>query len=98
MQGAATGALPACAVDVRLFQSMPQLEKTIAHLQEAVTHHRAGRLSEAEQLYQHVLQTAPDNPDTLRLMAGNALQTGSQSYAVNFSKSVLVGGAGGGGL
>ena len=89
MQGAATGALPACAVDVRLFQSMPQLEKTIAHLQEAVTHHRAGRLSEAERLYRRVLQTAPDNPDALRLMAGIALQTGRHSVAENFAKRAL---------
>ncbi|MEO8558919.1 MAG: tetratricopeptide repeat protein [Rhodospirillales bacterium] len=58
-------------------------------LQEAVAHHRAGRLNDAERLYKRVLQTAPDQPDALRLMAGIALQTGRHSVAEGFAKRAL---------
>ncbi|MEP7328358.1 MAG: tetratricopeptide repeat protein [Betaproteobacteria bacterium] len=38
-------------------------------LAQAVQHHRAGRLSEAEALYRAILQAVPDHPDALHLLA-----------------------------
>lgn len=37
-------------------------------LEEAIRHHQAGRLAEAEVIYQHVLRLTPDNPDALHLL------------------------------
>src|SRR5262249_12498407 len=40
----------------------PQAAELEAKLQTAVSHHRAGRLSEAQQLYRDILQFLPDHP------------------------------------
>jgi predicted O-linked N-acetylglucosamine transferase (SPINDLY family) len=58
-------------------------------LQQAVTHHRAGRLPEAEQLYRAVLQTFPNQPDAhhnLGLLAG---QVGQQVAGLPHLKAAL---------
>lgn len=60
-----------------------------AQLQEALAHHRAGRLAEAERLYKRVLQSAPEQPDALRLLAGIALQSGRHSLAETFAKRAM---------
>jgi predicted O-linked N-acetylglucosamine transferase (SPINDLY family) len=47
-------------------------------LQQAVAHHQAGRLQEAEQLYRTILQTLPNHPDAnhnLGVLAGQLGQT-----------------------
>src|SRR6266581_3437961 len=41
---------------------LPQTAELEAKLQTAVTHHRAGRLSEAQRLYRDILQFLPDHP------------------------------------
>src|SRR5689334_10106259 len=41
----------------------PQASELEATLQQAVSHHRAGRLPEAERLYRGILQVVPDHPD-----------------------------------
>jgi hypothetical protein len=41
---------------------LPQTAELEAVLQTAVSHHRAGRLSEAQQLYRDILQVLPDHP------------------------------------
>lgn len=45
-------------------------------LREAIQHHRAGRLGEAERLYRAVLQSNPDHPDALNLLGMIAHQAG----------------------
>ena len=45
-------------------------QQTLTHqqaLELAVQHHTAGRLTEAETLYQQILQTNPNHPDALHL-------------------------------
>ncbi len=37
--------------------------------QQALAHHRAGELAEAERLYRDILAEAPDSPDVLSLLA-----------------------------
>jgi tetratricopeptide (TPR) repeat protein len=44
-------------------------------------HHVAGRLAEAERLYQHVLATDPNNPDALHLLGVVAHQVGRNEIA-----------------
>jgi len=41
---------------------LPQAAELETKLQTAVSHHRAGRLSEAQQLYRDILQVLPDHP------------------------------------
>ena len=41
---------------------VPQAAELEAMLQTAVSHHRAGRLSEAQRLYRDILQVLPDHP------------------------------------
>ena len=43
---------------------------------QAVEHHRAGRLDEAEVLYRRVLDEEPDDPDSLQLLGSLFLQRG----------------------
>ena len=45
-------------------------------LRQAVTHHQAGRLQEAERLYRSVLQTYPNHPDVNHSMGMLAMQLG----------------------
>jgi hypothetical protein len=42
--------------------AVPQAAELEALLQTAVSHHRAGRLSEAQRLYRDILQALPDHP------------------------------------
>ncbi|MEP7328356.1 MAG: tetratricopeptide repeat protein, partial [Betaproteobacteria bacterium] len=45
-------------------------------LHEAVAHHQAGRLADAERLYRAILSTMPDQFDALHLLARIAMQSG----------------------
>ena len=53
-------------------------------LQQALAHHQAGRLDEAERLYAEVLAAHPDNTDALFYMGAAAYQTGRAERAVEF--------------
>jgi tetratricopeptide (TPR) repeat protein len=48
-----------------------------------VQHHKAGRLSEAENVYQQILQTSPDQPVALHLLGVIAHQVGKNDVAVD---------------
>ena len=48
----------------------------------ALEHHRAGRLAEAVQIYQQVLQADPDNADALHLMGNAACQLGDMDLSI----------------
>ncbi|NQU70766.1 MAG: tetratricopeptide repeat protein, partial [Rhodospirillales bacterium] len=52
-------------------------------LNEAVTHHQAGRLLEAESIYDELLRKEPLNPDALHLSGVIALQTGRPAEALD---------------
>ncbi|MHC4395197.1 MAG: tetratricopeptide repeat protein, partial [Planctomycetota bacterium] len=52
-------------------------------MQVAIQHHQAGRLQQAEKLYQLVLQTEPDNPAVLHSLGLMAHQTSQYDIAVN---------------
>jgi Tfp pilus assembly protein PilF len=69
----------------------PQAAELEAQLQLAVQHHRAGRLSEAQQLYRGILQFLPDHP-VVNNSLGIALkgQGKSDEAAVVFQRLVAV--------
>lgn len=70
-------------------QSEQEILNPRAALQLAMQHHQAGRLREAEMLYQQVLQIQPDHPDTLHLLGVVNHQLGNNDLAYTLiSKAV----------
>ena len=51
-------------------------------LEEAVRHHQAGRLAQAEQIYRVILEAEPGNADALNLLGMIAHQTGNAEAAL----------------
>jgi predicted O-linked N-acetylglucosamine transferase (SPINDLY family) len=52
------------------------------HLESAVSHHRAGRLTEADGIYRQILAIDPDNVEALHLQGTLASQMGQQEAAL----------------
>jgi protein O-GlcNAc transferase len=65
----------------------------LATIQEAlaiaVSHHQAGRLQQAEQIYRQILQADPHAPDALHLLGVVANQTGHHAAAVDLIRSAI---------
>ena len=68
--------------------SQPHAELTPT-LRQALAHHRGGRLREAEQLYRHVLQVAPEHPDALHLLGVLAYQVGRLEPAADLIRRAV---------
>jgi hypothetical protein len=51
-------------------------QDSLALLRQALAHHKASRLPEAESLYRQLLNHEPDHPEALRLMGVLARQRG----------------------
>ena len=65
------------------------MASTAETLQNALEHHRQGRLAEAEQLYRQVLQADPTNADALHLMGVIGTYVGKYELAVNFISQAI---------
>ena len=63
-------------------QSEPQTVTVPQAIQIGVEHHRAGRLAEAELVYQQVLKADPNNPVALNLLGVIAHQVGKHEMSV----------------
>ena len=61
-------------------QKTPTIEQS---LNLAVQHHSAGRLPEAEGIYQQILQADPNQPEALHLLGVIAHQAGKNDTAVD---------------
>ncbi len=61
-------------------------------LRQAVEHHRAGRLAEAEQLYRAILRVQPRQPDANHNLGALALSVGNYPAALPFLKAALAAG------
>lgn len=73
-------------------QKKPPHQRSIAKNQTlsiAMQHHSAGRLSEAESLYQRMLQAEPDQPDALHLLGVISHQVGKNNTAVDYISRAL---------
>ena len=65
-------------------------------LQEGVEHHRARRLSQAEQCYRRALEVEPNHPDGLHLLGMLAEECGQHEAAIKLlDRAVSVSGRGG---
>ncbi|MGF6569895.1 putative O-linked N-acetylglucosamine transferase (SPINDLY family) [Paraburkholderia sp. GAS333] len=62
---------------------------TDADLQQALTHHRARRLPEAERLYRAILQARPDHPEANHNLGVMAVQTGQPGAGLPFFKAAV---------
>jgi tetratricopeptide (TPR) repeat protein len=58
-------------------------------LKQALDHHRAGRLEEAERLYHQILQVDPRQVDALHLLGVIALQANDTGVAVEYIRRAL---------
>ena len=60
-----------------------------ALIEDGLTHHRAGRLGEAEAAYRRALATAPDDPVALHLLGVTAHQSGNHGAAVTLIERAI---------
>jgi len=58
-------------------------------LDQALQHHRAGRLQQAEQLYRQILTQQPDHPEALHLLGVLASQSGQHDTAVKLIRQAI---------
>ncbi|MBE7467245.1 MAG: tetratricopeptide repeat protein [Planctomycetes bacterium] len=58
-------------------------------LQEALQHHQAGRLAEAERLYAQALDRQPNHPDGLHLLGVLRLQQGDMGHATELIEKAI---------
>jgi Flp pilus assembly protein TadD len=58
-------------------------------LELAISHHQAGRLAEAQQLYRQILTHHPQHPDALHLLGVAALQLGRTDEAVALIRQAI---------
>ena len=79
-QKAAKTGKPAPAASLYPNQQTLFIEQSI---DKALQHHTAGRLSEAEAIYQQILQADPKQPDALHLLGVLAHQAGKHDIAVD---------------
>ena len=71
---------------------MPEQQQTLTIQQAidlAVQHHNAGRLPEAENIYQQILQSEPNHPTALHLLGVIAHQVGKNDTAVDLIARAL---------
>ena len=68
---------------------VPQTLSLAAALQQAVAHHQAGRLQDAEQLYRAILQAQPGQADANHNLGVLAGQVGQHAAGLDFFKTAL---------
>ena len=64
----------------------PSIPKAI---QTALEHHQAGRLSQAEAIFQQILQAEPDHADALHFLGVIAFQSGKKEIAVELISKAI---------
>ena len=68
---------------------VPQTLPLDVAMQQAVAHHQAGRLSEAEDIYRAILQALPGNPDANHNLGLLACQVGQHAGGLPHLKAAL---------
>jgi len=65
-------------------------QKTVGQaITEAVAHHQAGRLNQAELIYRQILAAVPNHPDALHLLGLIAHDVGKQDVAEGLVKQAI---------
>lgn len=67
----------------------PQTLSLREALQQAISHHRAGQLQDAERLYRAILEVAPQQPDANHNLGVLALEVNKPEAALAFLKTAL---------
>jgi len=57
--------------------------------QDALEHHKAGRLPQAEAIYRQILQKEPNHPEALHFLGVIAYQTGKNDFAVELISKAI---------
>ncbi len=78
---------PATAPNLSAAQQNSMVEQAV---QVALQNHQAGKLSEAETIYQHILAVDPRNPFALHLLGVLAQQAGDKQRAVDLIGQALI--------
>jgi protein O-GlcNAc transferase len=65
------------------------MSSTIEKLHQAVAHHQAGRLAQAEPLYREILAADPRQPDALHLLGVIAYQVGRHDVAIDLIRQAI---------
>ncbi len=63
--------------------------QTITPIQLALQHHKAGRLQQVEQIYNHILSNDPDNADANHYLGIIAIQGGENDIAIRFINKAI---------
>ena len=63
---------------------MQTLKETQNIWKKALHHHRLGQLQAAEELYQEILNSTPNNPHALHSLGTIAFQRGQQAQALDY--------------
>ncbi len=61
----------------------------MTEIDQALAHHQAGRLQQAETMYRQILMSRPNHPDALHLLGMIALQAGNHDTAVKLIKRAV---------
>ncbi len=69
----------------------PKMSPLDDALRQAIVHHQAGRLAEAEQLYRRVLQERPQHPEANYNLGGLAMQLGKPALGLPHLKAAVDG-------
>ena len=75
---------------IRAMATTPPPDPTSV-LSEALRHHQAGRLAEAETLYRGILSAEPDHVDALHFLGVLAHQRGRNDLAVDLIRKAIAG-------
>lgn len=67
----------------------PQTLPLAVALQQAIVHHQAGRLQEAEEIYRAILQSDPEQADANHNLGILARQVGQQSAGLSYLKTAV---------
>ena len=62
---------------------------TESRLQEGISLHQAGKLQQAELIYQQILQVNPENAEVLNLLGLIAYQVGKYDLAINLINQAI---------
>lgn len=89
--GAETGAVSTNDSSSKRMQisEIPRMLSLEQALQQAIHHHRAGRLQDAERLYRTILEVVPQHPDANHNLGVLALEVNQPETALTFFKSAL---------
>jgi Flp pilus assembly protein TadD len=80
--GQLTGAFGGAKKDTRGVQQAAPAASSTEAIQDAIVHHQAGRLQEADTIYRRVLDADPDNFDALHLSGVVCHQKGNNAPAI----------------